>query len=190
VAQNDFRIHVRSDDAGALVGRLDALDAQERGRFAVSRDGDDVFVYASSYADAQRASELVHAAVRDGGAAPEISAVEQWLDAEDRWSDEPGDGTWEEDELEHGHAPWEVRVDCGSRAAAGELAERLAGEGYKPLRRWSYLIVGTTTREDAEALAGRLHGSVEPGGDLVWETMPGNPFAVFGGMGGSGTPGG
>jgi hypothetical protein len=76
-----------------------------------------------------------------------------------------------------------VRVDCGSRRAAGELADRLEAEGYRPVRQWSFLIVGTAGREDAEALAARLHGEVEPGGELVWETRPGNPFAIFGGMG-------
>ena len=49
-------------------------------------------------------------------------------------------------------------------------------------------IAGTATREDAEALAERLHGEVEPGGELVWEVSPGNPFAVFGGLGSAGTP--
>jgi hypothetical protein len=81
-----------------------------------------------------------------------------------------------------------VRVECGSREAAGELAEQLEADGYKPLRRWTYLVVGTSSREDAEQLAARLHGQVEAGGEAVWETMPGNPFAVFGGLGGSGTP--
>ena len=57
-------------------------------------------------------------------------------------------------------------------------------EGYRPIRQWSYLIVGTASKEEAEALATRLHGFVEPGGDLVWDTAPRNPFAVFGGMGG------
>ena len=40
----------------------------------------------------------------------------------------------------------------------------------------------------AQELARRLHGEVEPGGELVWETTPGNPFAIFGGLGGAGTP--
>jgi hypothetical protein len=172
---DDFRIHIRSDDADALVDRL--REASGPGRFAVSRDGDDIFVYASTPADAQRAQQLVGE-----------GTVERWLDDEDRWSDEPAGQTWEEETLEHDHAPWEVRVDCRSRQAAGELAERLEREGYRPLRRWSYLIVGTETREDADALAVRLHGEVEPGGELVWETLPGNPFAVFGGLGGTGTP--
>ena len=64
----------------------------------------------------------------------------------------------------------------------------LEGEGYSVERRWQYLIVGTASKEDAEALAARVHGEVEPGGELVWETVPGNPFAIFGGLGGSGTP--
>ena len=76
-----------------------------------------------------------------------------------------------------------MRVDCGSRRAAGALEEQLKSEGYNPIRHWSYLIVGTASREDADALAARLHGQVEPGGELVWETQPGNPFAIFGGMG-------
>ena len=61
-------------------------------------------------------------------------------------------------------------------------------EGYSVVRRWAYVIAGTETREQAQALADRLHGEIEPGGELVWEVSPGNPFAVFGGLGGAGTP--
>ena len=84
--------------------------------------------------------------------------------------------------------PWEVRISCESHRAARELAEQLEQEGSSVERRWRHLIVGTASKEEAEALAARLHGEVEPGGELVWETVPGNPFAVFGGLGGSGTP--
>ena len=56
------------------------------------------------------------------------------------------------------------------------------------MRRWSYVIAGVATREQAEELAARLHGEVEPGGELVWEAAPRNPFAVFGGLAGDGTP--
>ena len=61
---------------------------------------------------------------------------------------------------------------------------QLEADGYEVVRRWTYLIVGTRTREEAEALAKRVHGEVEAGGELVWEVMPQNPFAVFGGLGG------
>src|SRR5207248_2980725 len=85
-------------------------------------------------------------------------------------------------EGERALAPWEVRVECRSRQEARDPADRLAAEGYKPERRFHYLIVGTATREDADALAARLHGEVEPGGELVYETGPANPFAIFGGL--------
>jgi hypothetical protein len=29
-----------------------------------------------------------------------------------------------------------------------------------------------------------VHGDAEPGGEVVWEVAPQNPFAVFGGLGG------
>jgi hypothetical protein len=199
VAQDDFRIRIDVGEQGGLLERLGltlggeaeelARELEER-RLVVSNDGDELFVYAPSYAEAQRASEIVHAVIRDQGGDAEAGSVERWIDAEDRWDNEPPGETWEAEEIGHGHAPWEVRVRTESRAAASALADELEGEGYRPLRRWSYLIVGTASREDAEALAARLHGQVEPGGDLVWETLPGNPFAVFGGMGGSGTPAG
>jgi hypothetical protein len=185
------------DEPGTILERLglnvddearELADELRNRRFAVSRDGDEVFVYTATYDDAQRASELAHLILSDQGSAGIVGSVERWLEDEERWSDERPDESWEAEELEEGHAPWEVRVDLGSRDTANELADTLEQEGYRPLRRWSYLIVGTATREEAEALAARLHGQVEPGGDLVYDTAPGNPFAIFGGLGGTGTP--
>jgi hypothetical protein len=81
-----------------------------------------------------------------------------------------------------------VRIPCRSHREARELADRLEGEGFGVVRRWSFVLVGVATREDADDLAARLHGEVEPGGELVWEVAPGNPYAVFGGLGSDGTP--
>jgi hypothetical protein len=200
VAQDDFRIRVEIDEAGA-GGLLERLGLGLRGeaaelarelearRLAVSRDGDDVFVYAPSVAEAERARSIIQAELNDDGVAAVTGPVERWLDDEDRWSDETSAETWEEDTLERGFAPWEVRVALRSHRDARDLADRLEQEGYAVERRWQYLIAGAASREDADALAARVHGEVEPGGELVWETVPGNPFAVFGGMGGSGAPG-
>jgi hypothetical protein len=77
-----------------------------------------------------------------------------------------------------------VRVECKSHDEADVLADRLEQQGYEVVRRWTYVIVGTATREEADALARQLHGEVEPGGEVVYEAMPRNPFAVFGGLGG------
>ena len=81
-----------------------------------------------------------------------------------------------------------MRVECKSRDAARALAKQLESEGYGVVRQFRYVIAGTGTRDEAKALAQRVHGEVEAGGELVWEAFPGNPFAIFGGMGGTGTP--
>src|SRR5262249_18330518 len=97
--------------------------------------------------------------------------------------DEPPTETWEQEELDRGYAPWEVRVECSSHHEARQLADQLETEGYKPERRFHYLIVGAASREDADALAARLHGQVELGGEVVTVETPSSWFAVFGGLG-------
>jgi len=195
MANDDWRIRIEVEEEEHATGLLDRLtgnlgsEARELAanlsarRLAVSRDDDIVFVYAATRAEAEQAHAIVEAELRDHGIEAQTSAVEHWLDEEDRWDDEPPGETWEEEELERGYAPWEVRVECASREAAGELAKQLEAEGYRPERRFHYLIVGAASREDADTLAARLHGEVEPGGELVYEVEPANPFAIFGGMG-------
>jgi len=196
MANDDWRIRIEVEEdehASGLLERLTGdLDQEARelareleaNRLAVSRDADTVYVYAASRGEAERAHAVVEAQLRAHGIEARTSGIEHWLDEEDRWDDEPPGETWEEEELERGFAPWEVRVECASRQEAGQLADQLEAEGYKPERRFNYLIVGTTSREDADALATRLHGEVEPGGELVYEVEPRNPFAIFGGLGG------
>jgi hypothetical protein len=194
MANEDWRIRIEVEEEEHATGLLERLAGElgsearelahelEARRLAVSRDGDTVFVYAPTRAAAEQAHAVVEAELRENEIEARTSAVEHWLDDEDRWDDEPPGETWEEEELERGYAPWEVRVECASRQEAHRLAERLEADGYQPERRFQYLIVGTASREDADALASRLHGEVEPGGGLVWETSPANPFAVFGGL--------
>ncbi len=50
------------------------------------------------------------------------------------------------------------------------------------------MIAGAASEEEARELAARIHGEAEPGGQLVYEVAPQNPFAIFGGLGGMGTP--
>jgi hypothetical protein len=110
--------------------------------------------------------------------------TEHWLADEDRWDDEPEQPDIEEDLLRRGFAPWEVRIECKSLDKANELAQQLREEGYGVSRTFTYVIAGTQNREEAVELARRVHGEVEPGGELVYEVQPSNPFAVFGGLGG------
>ena len=195
MADDDWRIRIEVEEEEHAAGFLERLTGDLAGeardlakdleahRLAVSQDGDTVFVYAPTRAAAEQAHAVVEAELRAHGIEARTSEIEHWLDDEDRWDDEPPGETWEEEELERGFAPWEVRVECASRQEAGELAKQLEAEGYRPERRFHYLIVGTASREDAEALATRVHGEVEAGGEVVYEVEPANPFAIFGGLG-------
>jgi hypothetical protein len=196
MSSEDWRIHIELEEDGdqgadffeRLTGGL-GDEARELAKaltgehLAVSRDDNELFVYASTKKRAEHARAVIEAQLRHRKLKATISPVEHWLDSEERWDDEPKGETWEEEEVEHGRAPWEVRVGCKSHREAIALAERLESEGYRPVRRWRYLIVGTDSHDDAEKLANRLHGEVEPGGEVAWDEAADagvvSPFRLF-----------
>ena len=195
MARDDWRIRVELEEEGRaeqLLSRfhLDlgseaselARDLKAR-RLAVSNDADTVFVYASSGLEAEQARPVVEAVLRDEGATPRELVVEHWLEDEERWDDEAPQPDVEEETLARGYAPWEVRVERDSVDEARRLADELEREGFGVVRRHRYVLAGTASEEEARALARRVHGTAEPGGELVWEVAPQNPFAVFGGLG-------
>ena len=194
MARDDWRLRIELPEAGGLLERLRSGLSTEAGelakgleehRLAVTHDADSVFVYAASLRQAEQAQEVVEAELRELGLDPVLVVTEHWLDAEGRWDDEAPGADTEDDVLARGFAPWEVRVTASSAEEARALADRLEAEGYGVVRRWRYVLAGVASREDADALAQRLHGEVEPGGELVWEVTPANPFAVvLGGLGG------
>ena len=195
MAQDDWRIRIDLPDEEGARGLLDRLglrqtDAEDLAeelrehRLAVSQDDDTVFVYAASGMQAEQASRIVEQELQEAGLTPERFVTERWLREEERWDDEPDQPDAEEELLGRGYAPWEVRVETESLGDAHDLAEQLREEGYDVSRTFTYVIVGTATREEAVVLAERIHGRVEPGGELVYEVQPQNPFAVFGGLGG------
>jgi len=166
-----------SDEAKRLAEELQGH------RLAVSRDDDTIFVYAETKPQADQARGIVEAELAEEGIEAGIE-VERWVAEEERWSGDPPEETWEEQELAHNHAPWEVRIECSSHEEADALADRLEQEGQDVVRRWTYVLVGASSRDEAQALAKQLHGEVEAGGEVVYEAMPRNPFAIFGGFGG------
>jgi hypothetical protein len=127
VAQDDYRIQIRIEEehAGGLLERLGlglsgdaaelARDLEAR-RLAVSRDGDEIFVYTATYDEAERARSVIQAELGDDGVAAVTGSIERWIDEEDRWSDDPPGETWEEEAVERGFAPWEVRVTLAGRS--------------------------------------------------------------------------
>ena len=193
---DDWRVRVELADederrrfTGLLQDGLSPLGsdlAQELqgGHVSISGDDENLFVYADSPTKADRAHEVILSELDHHGIVATTSAVEHWLADEERWDNEPAGETWEEEVEEMDYAPWEVRATCGSRHEAVQLEKQLESEGYRPIRQWKHLIIGTESREDADALALRLDGEVEPGGAVVWEEAIDSgvvrPFAFFG----------
>ena len=193
---DDWRVRVELDDErtrkkftellqdGLSPLGTDLAAELQSGRVSVSGDDENLFVYADSPADAERAHAIVLAELEQHGIDATASGVEHWLADEERWDNEPADESWEEEVAAKGFAPWEVQLTCPSRHAAIALEKQLESEGYRPIRHWKHLVVGTDTREDADALAARLDGEVETGGAVVWEEAIDSdvvrPFTFFG----------
>ena len=195
MAHDDWRIRIELPDeaeAQDLLGRLglressaeELADDLREHRLAVSQDGDTVFVYAATGMQAEQAARIIESELDDQGLTPSRFVTERWLQDEERWNDDPAQPDIEEELLQRGYAPWEVRVEADSLREAHDLAEQLRSEGYDVSRTFTYVIAGARSREEAVELARRIHGEVEPGGELVYEVQPQNPFAVFGGLAG------
>ena len=193
-----IRIDVEEEHAEGLLERLGLdlgsearklAEELEGRRLVVSRDDETLFVYAGSREQAERAREIIDAELRETGAHGQVGTIEHWLVDEDRWDDEPEqEFEAEEDVREEGLSPWEVRLEADSPQEAVTLAANLAAQGYGVVRRHRFVLVGAGSEEEAEELAKRLHGEPEGSGELVYETLPRNPFVLLGGLGGSGTP--
>ncbi len=188
MAHDDWRIRIElAGGRERLFERLGLVDSDaeeladelREARLAVTHEDDTVFVYADSAEQAETARGVIERELEDEGLEAREIRLERWLPEEDRWDDEPPGPTVDEEVAARGYAPWEVRVECDSYGEARELAERLEAEGLVVVRRFRYVLVGAESREQAEELAQRLHGTVEAGGEVVWEVLPTRPFVMF-----------
>ena len=176
-------------------------------RVIVSRDGPRVYLYADSAEPAREVLRTVSARIEQEGHAA-VTSLERWHPVEQVWKDDsvPMPDTPEELAAEHdrfqereaaesaetGAAQWEVRIELGTHEETVALAERLESEGIPVVRRHTFLLAGAANEDDARELAERIRGEasgsakveVEPGGGMVWEVAPRNPFTFFGGLGG------
>ena len=187
------------------------LESEERtslgDRVIVSRDGPRVYLYADSAEPAREVLRTVSARIEQEGHAA-VTSLERWHPVEQVWKDDsvPMPDTPEELAAEHdrfqereaaesaetGAAQWEVRIELGTHEETVALAERLESEGIPVVRRHTFLLAGAANEDDARQLAERIRGEasgsakveVEPGGGMVWEVAPRNPFTFFGGLGG------
>ena len=211
---DEWRLQVEAAGAGEeMVDRLASrqleheLSAAFGDTVIVSRDGDTVFLYAGSRAQADAAAALV-AGLAESHDWRLSSELTRWHPEAEEWRDpdEPLPADSESRRAEHaeaiaderaevaasGEPRFEVRVDLDSHADARRFAEQLESEGLPVVRRWRYLVVGAGGEGAAKELAARLRQEAPAGGDVqvegsgrvAWEERPSNPFAIFGGLGG------
>jgi hypothetical protein len=173
-------------------------------RVAVSRDDDELFLYASTKEAARAAEQVVRADLADHGSQATVDLT-RWHDDAEAWkpADVPLPATSEERAAEHAElvaqedaatatdtaAEWEVRVDLPSHREAKRLAERLEAKGVKPVRRWKYLFVGASDEDQAKEWAEELRADAPEGSEVTVEATfasveRNNPFAIFGAGGG------
>jgi hypothetical protein len=175
-------------------------------KVVVSVDGHDVFCYAGSRAQGEAAQRLIERLIADQGWQADVELT-HWHPQAERWepADDPGPVSPERAAAEHaeriaderaesakqGYPLYEVRVQTKSRHDARKLVEQLESEQIPAIHRWSVVLIGANDSDTAQALADRigkenpgLEIKVEVNGREVWEDLPGNPFAVLGGLAG------
>ena len=207
---DDVRVTLRLDGNGGRLnellegvhaGGVEREAAKQLGdRVVVSHDGDRLYLYTGSEADARAAADAVRPLVDKHELEITAERVERWHHEAERWEDVdlPADEAAEhadrmaeeaEESRRKGVPQWEVRVTFGSPEIAKAFAEQLESEGLHVVRRSEHVMAGANTEDDAKSLADRLRAEAPAGATVQ---VDGNglasfsslyPFAVFGGLG-------
>lgn len=210
---DDWRLKIDLHEHGFARRLAERLAAEElehdlarafKDRAIVSVEGTEVFCYTGTRDQAQRAENLVRQLAASEGWQVDIELA-HWHPVAEQWEDPdaplPADPAQErEDRVEHereesaeqGYPELEVRVQCASRADASELSDRLRSEDVPHLHRWSYVLIGATDEDSAEALAQRLRTEAPAGSEVtvernrraIYDNRLWSAFTVLGGLGG------
>jgi hypothetical protein len=213
---DDWRVQVTcpTPAAAADLGKLlrdgdfkHELEQAAGDRVVASVDDNELFLYAATRAQAEKAGEAVKTLAAPAGVTVHTElrrwhpGSEEWVDADLPLPASEADAVAEHAELiaqereesaAMHYSEYEVRVESHSHRDIVELAKRLRDEGIPSVRRWHFLLVGAADEDAANVLAERIKGEVPAGSTVTVEASfeaieaetPGNPFAVFGGLGG------
>jgi hypothetical protein len=195
-SRDEWRVEIaldRDEHADTLSGSLHdlQLDNEARkllgGSVIVTRDGRFIFVYAWHEESAQEAERVVKHIMEGEKLVGQVRLMrwhpvaEEWKDAAEELPDEEAALAQEMHEREeegiheahgYGEYPWEVVVSLGGIRETHDLAERLRKEDLPVKRRFTHLLVGAATEDDAVELGKRLEGEVPEGATVG---VRGNP---------------
>jgi hypothetical protein len=214
---DDFRLQIDLEDdgvAGTLADLLRSGELEHDLKYAaadqliVSHEGEEIFVYAADREHIDVARTAVEKLVATKGWEAKLD-VRRWHPEAEEWEDvdKPMPTTAAEHEAEHeeriaqedaetaahgGHAEFEVRIEFPSHREAHDFAKKLEDEGFKPVRRWRYMVVGAADEDAANELADRIRAeaptdsTVTAEGSLhaAWDERPVNRFFFLGGLAG------
>lgn len=212
---DDWRLRIDLHDDGFAHQLSELLEGEElehdlersfHDRVVVSVDGPTVFSYAGTRSQAEGVAQVIRLLAEQHGWKLELDLA-HWHPTAEQWENPdvplPADeaaavhereervGQERRDSARQGYPEFEVRVQCSTRAQAGELSHKLEHEGIANLHRWSYVLIGATDEDSAQALAERLRGEAPAGGSVtvernqraIYDDLPRSPFAVLGGLG-------
>ncbi len=217
---DDWRLRIEladEDEAAQLAQRLSKFDLPHdlqtsyRDRVVVSHDGLEVFCYTDTREQAEATDRAIRALAAEHGWQLTCE-LHRWHPAAERWEDPdaplPQTGaeraaeraeameSERNESVAQGFPDFEVRVKCGSRHEAEQLAKRLRGEGIRCVQRWQFVVAAASDEDSANALAERIRAEAPAGSEVTAEASiaeavreaplatPFSPFAVFGGLGG------
>ena len=201
MADEDWRVTVALSDETNVQQTVQSVrehevadDVRQRlgDRVAVSADGPNIFLYATTEAAAREADRVVRDILKQRQVSAD-STIDRWHPVEQEWeaatvplpdTDAAVQAEHQhriaeetQESLETGQAGWEVRVELPSHRDAVELTTRLRGQGYPVARRWKYLVAGANNEDQAAALAREIETEV-PGSVSVHSGAA--PFVHFG----------
>jgi hypothetical protein len=195
-SRDEWRVEValdRDEHADTLSGALHdlRLDDEARkllgGSVIVTRDGSFIFLYAWHEESAQEAERVVKQLMQDEQLVGQVRLM-RWHPVAEEWKDAAQDLPEDEaavaqemheqelegvdEQREYGEFPWEVIIELPHIRDTHELASKLREEGLPVKRRFTHLLVGAPSEDDAVELGKRLEGEV-PEGSTVG--VRGNP---------------
>lgn len=214
---DDWRLQINLEDEGAVGEIADHLRSSELEhelsteidkRVILSHEGETIYLYAGDRDQLDRARPAIEKFLDSKAWNGEFD-LRHWHKEADEWEspDAPEPTTAAEHEAEHerrieiedeeteehhGRAAYEVSAKFPSHGEARDFAKKLKDEGFEPVRRWHYLVVGAADEDAAKELADRIRAEAPADAEVkaeyslayVYGERPPNPFFWLGGLGG------